>query len=116
MKKKLLKFCMPILMFVLFLFGVSAMKNSNAYEEENEEKEIILKKSRCEGGMWHTDKHSYKYKLCLAGKLPKADEEVIFVVLSNYSSITFDDITDIMFNKKSIFKEEEFILSEIKAH
>ena len=64
--------------------------------------------------MWNTDKYSYKYKLYLTGKLPKADEDIIFVVLSNYSGVTFEDITDIMFNKKSIFKEEEFILCEIK--
>ena len=114
MKKKFLKLCMPVLMFLLIVLGISSRKKDIIVEENFSGNEIIIKKSRYKENMWHTDKYSYKYRLHLTGKLPKADEDIIFVVLSNNENITFDDISKTIFDRKKDFNEEDFILSEIK--
>lgn len=114
MKKKFLKLCMPVLMLLLIVLGISSRKKDIIVEENFPGDEIIIKKSRFKDSMWHTDKYSYKYKLHLTGKLPKADEDIIFVVLSNNENITFDDISKTIFDRKKDFNEEDFILSEIK--
>lgn len=112
MKKKILKFCIPVIMFILLLLGISTLKKLET--QEDEQSEVIIKKSSFIDNMWNTDKHSYKYKLNLTGRLPKADEDVVFVILSNYNSVTFEDVIDMIFNKKSLFKEEDFVIAEIK--
>lgn len=100
---------MPIIMLVAFLIGIS--RRENAPDENSGE--IILKKAEQRDGLWHTDKYSYKYKLIMRGRLPDANEDILFEVLSNMEGITFDTVVSSVFNKAFEVDEEDFVLCSI---
>ena len=43
-------------------------------------------------GTWQYDGHSYQYRLELSGRMPSADKDTVYVILSNSEDITFDEI------------------------
>ena len=109
MKKKLPQIWLSALTGTLLFLGIKAVTR-HAGEVNN----LLIKKSKFKDGMWYTDKHIYKYKKELKGKLPNANEEIAFTVLSNIDTVLFSDVCDIIFNKEKRFNEEEFVLAEIK--
>ncbi len=101
--KKVIKILIP----VFILIGELIMpKNSRKTDS------IIIKKYRYSGGMWHTDKNSYKNRLVLTGKLPKATEPITFIVLSDRRDVDFLDVSEDIF--KNGKREKEYILTEIR--
>ena len=115
MKKKAIKLCVPVLMFVLMLLKASLQqKEDKKIEESYEKNEIIVKKIKYKDKMWHTDRFSYKYKLQLIGRMKGTEEDIIFVVLTNNIKINFDEISERLLKGTVNENEEQFVLAKIK--
>ncbi|MBE6635739.1 MAG: immunogenic protein [Ruminococcaceae bacterium] len=42
-------------------------------------------------GTWQYDGHTYQYRLELSGRMPNADKDTVYVILSNSDDITFEE-------------------------
>ncbi len=42
-------------------------------------------------GTWQYDGHTYQYRLKISGRMPSADKDTVYVILSNSEDITFED-------------------------
>lgn len=66
-------------------------------------------------GTWETDGHTYKYRLELSGRPPKAIKDVTFVYLSNIENITYEQAwkaAGLSSNTDDYFDVEEAVLVE----
>ena len=52
-------------------------------------------------GTWRAEGKNYKSKITLKGKLPSSDKEVTYVVLTNDSNITFDEVAKSYYSSNS---------------
>lgn len=64
-------------------------------------------------GTWKTDKHAYKYKLELSGRIPNVSKDSTFILLSNIKDISFDQAYKafgLSSNTEDYFNEEETVI------
>lgn len=68
-------------------------------------------------GTWQVDGNTYKYKLEISGRMPKADKNSTFVILSNLESITFEQAwkaAGLSSDSKDYFDAKDAVIVDVK--
>lgn len=72
--------------------------------------------SENEDGTWSAKGNTYKYRKVLTGRMPQAEKDTTFIVLSNVETVSFQNAMDDMLSSNSSdhFDEEETIIVEMQ--
>lgn len=84
---------------------------------ENDEMVTIVKYYEMSDGTWKTDKHTYRYRLEITGRMGSADKDSTFVFLSNIKDITFEEAwkaSGLSSNMEDYFKKEDAVFVAMK--
>ena len=80
------------LMLALTACAAPAAKATNTYSPEMGNS-VVMEYSEMSDGTWECNGKSYDFCLSLKGKLPNAEAETTFIVLTNDEALTFDQVT-----------------------
>lgn len=101
-----------ILLMGICAFGVLRMNQVNSETDNNNKSDHVLQDSnestgklydyeQNEDGTWSANGATYNNKVILTGTMPNAAKESTYVVLTNDTGITFEDVTTSIFTSDS---------------
>ena len=126
--KKLLAMAIGLTV-VVFLAGcvkedVSVVNTYEVTEEglweeyqENDQPVTLIRYYEMSDGTWKTDDQSYKYRLEISGRMPRAAKDSTFVYLSNLEEISFEQAwkaAGLSSDINDYFNEEDAVLVAMK--
>ena len=103
-----------LLLICLFLLTVSCSKEATVKKTYDSGYKTYYEMSN---GTWMCDKHTYKYRLEISGRMPSAAEDSTFVYLSNVEEISFERAymaAGLSSSTNDYFSPEEAVLVEMK--
>jgi len=92
----------------------------NHYVQSDEilEQALIKEYTQNADGTWECDGVTYKYKLGISGTMPNSNSDMLFIYLSNFEEITFDQAwkaSGLSSNFDDYFDSNDAVLVEMKT-
>lgn len=82
--------------FAVLLVGCQKNDITKTYKESKDEG-IIFTYYKMNDGTWKCDDKIYQYRLELAGRMPNAETDSYYVVLTDNEKLTFEDASKSLF-------------------
>ncbi len=99
-------FFLLLLTFVLLLAGCGSNKNGIKKTYEATENGPTYTYYEMEDGTWQCKDKTYSYRLVLTGRMHNAEKDSTFVVLTDDSKMTFEEVANALYSSDSSVIED----------
>ena len=101
-----------LILFFAVLTGCGKAAVAATYQA-SENNGIVTTYYEMEDGTWRCNGASFRYRLELDGRMPNAESDSHYVVLTNDEGLPFDVVAESLYSSLAVEQAEDFVIVEM---